>query len=608
MAETNDRLAGWLLDLAKDFKQERDNILEPIWRMSYDAFRGKFSSENLKRWKALEGHEWRSKIFVRLTKMKIISGVSTIEDIEFQGGSLPWEISPTPVPEDGSGLFLPPDIADERCRRMSKRIQDNMAESGAMREVQKSNLEQAIYGISCLESPVVRPFSTMNFQLTPPVAGAQFSPEFLSLYGTHEPVQITKQIPTLQYCPIWEMLWDLEAENAQVGQGIFRWQMMSPGRFMDLADNPLYNAAAIRQVADRFIGKSSGAGADPNEAPSYWNLTKRRKTIPVYQYVGRVPIELVKNRMTIDERFSGREIEIVTCFAGDDPPVTIRAPKPSFYPGQVRPWHIGTWEDLPGESGGVGIAENLQDSQMMVNSSVRSFIDNKALASNLLIFCKSNAMAAGQTKDLWTGKWFELANGVRDVREAMSFQTVPDAGVGIVDMINMFERFADEESNMPKILEGENPRFNPQTAFAFGQLMESANKTMGRVIRSRELQQYLPIIKSLYHWEMLTNPDESIKGDYTCKATGYSTYLNKLQRVKTIGNLLTLTLGNQLLGMMIDPYAHLEEIYRGSDLDPERFLKPKDVVEARVQQMLSMIAAPPGLAPPPQGEIVPEGM
>ncbi|MEM5787384.1 MAG: hypothetical protein AAGU11_08705, partial [Syntrophobacteraceae bacterium] len=175
-------------------------------------------------------------------------------------------------------------------------------------------------------------------------------------------------------------------------------------------------------------------------------------------------------------------------------------------------------------------------------------------------------------------------------------------------MINMFERFADEESNMPKILEGENPRFNPQTAFAFGQLMESANKTMGRVIRSRELQQYLPIIKSLYHWEMLTNPDESIKGDYTCKATGYSTYLNKLQRVKTIGNLLTLTLGNQLLGMMIDPYAHLEEIYRGSDLDPERFLKPKDVVEARVQQMLSMIAAPPGLAPPPQGEIVPEGM
>ncbi|MEM5785849.1 MAG: hypothetical protein AAGU11_00945, partial [Syntrophobacteraceae bacterium] len=110
MAETNDRLAGWLLDLAKDFKQERDNILEPIWRMSYDAFRGKFSSENLKRWKALEGHEWRSKIFVRLTKMKIISGVSTIEDIEFQGGSLPWEISPTPVPEDGSGLFLPPDI------------------------------------------------------------------------------------------------------------------------------------------------------------------------------------------------------------------------------------------------------------------------------------------------------------------------------------------------------------------------------------------------------------------------------------------------------------------------------------------------------------------
>ena len=250
---------------------------------------------------------------------------------------------------------------------------------------------------------------------------------------------------------------------------------------------------------------------------------------------------------------------------------------------------------MPGESGGVGIPENIQDSQMMVNSSVRSFVDNKALASNLLIFCKANALQPGQTKDLWTGKWFELANTVRDVREAMNFQVVPDASNALVEMINMFERFSDEESNMPKILEGESPAFNPKTAFAFGQLMQSANKSLGKVIRNREIQQYIPVIKALYHWEMMTNPDESVKGAYTVHATGYSTYRDRIQRTQTLQALLQMTLANQLLSMMIQPYPHLEEIYRSSGLDPERFLIPEDQVEQRSQQLMAMIAQPPQL-------------
>jgi hypothetical protein len=605
MIVTEDALARWIYEYYEHCRQERENLYENTWRLSYDAFRGVYSSENLARWKALEGHEWRSKVFVRLTKQKIVAAVSQIEDIEFQGGKLPFSLEPTPIPEDHLGLILPPEVAGMRCNGMKKRIEDNLTESNAQRQFMGGLLEQALYGFSWLKSPVVRQYNRQRVNLVVPGAN-EFSylpPELVIQYGRHMIQDYIKLIPTCEHVNIWDVFFDPEVLDHQDGQGLIHRVMMSPARFYGLLDTPGYVGEAIQEIFDQCKNTDSptaggSTSEDGSHGPYREKLLKKKREITALEFFGRVPRRLLENRdnVNLEEAPDGRDVEVICTVAvtGKQPRI-IREPTVNMYPGKTRPLHIARWEDVPFEVGGVGVPENMQDSQAMVNSAVRCFVDNKALSSNLLIFGKSNALKPGQSKDMHSGKFFELANHVMDVRQAMTFEAVPDVTAGLTEMITMFERFADQESQLPALLQGENPKFNPKTAFAFGQLMESANKSMGKVIRNREHGHYIPVITGLYHYEMITNPNENLKGDYTTKATGYSTYLNKIQRGQMLQNLLTMVLSNQLLMAMVDPRKHLEEIYRSSDLDPDVYLIPQGQVEARAAMMLQSMMAPPGM-------------
>ena len=568
-----DKLAMYIKECFDYWRQERMNLLEDTWSFAYDAFKGEYSSGNIARWKKLEGHEWRSKFFVRLTKQKVVAVVSQIEDVEFQGGKLPWDISPTPYPQDMAGQLLDPQMADDRCEAMKRIMDDNLTETDAETVFIQSLLEMAVYGLSWLRAPVLREVTAATVSLESPVPGIMLPPELLAQYGKHQVNFIKRVIPTVEHPNLWDMFWDLETADHQKGQGIIHRQMMSPGRFLQLSDRPGYDKEAIDRVFGQAgpIDQSIGGTVDSSEGPYRSRLQYRRRNMPVFEFYGRVPRRyLVDSQMDLSNVASGsREVEIACVVAGTGQPRTIKGPFTADSVSAIRPFHLARWEEIPGEPGGVGIAENLKDSQAMLNSAVRCFIDNKALASNLLIFGKSNALAPGQDKTIYSGKFFELANHVMDWREAMGFAQVPDVSAGLVDLINMVERFADEDSNAPKLLQGETARFSPNTAFETGQLLEAANKALGKIIRNRERGHYEPVIKGLYWWEMATNPDENLKGDYTVKATGYSTYLNKIQRGKVLSTLLTMALSNPMLAMLINPEVHLEEIYKASDLDPD---------------------------------------
>jgi hypothetical protein len=589
---SEDRLAKYILtEYFEPWKAQRQ-CLEEEWYTAYDAFRGKYSSGNLERWKKLEGTEWRSKVFVRLTKIKVVSAVSQIEDVIFQGRNLPFSISPTPVPELAPGILLPPQEAQLRAQLMQRHLEDVLTETNFDRKLMSSILECAIYGMSWLKSPHVQGVSEYGYDLAVPgLEGARnIPPHILDQHGRYSPTTRTRTKPTVTHPSVWDIFFDMEAPDVQSGLGIIHREKMSKGRFYDLLNQPGFNKAKVKKVCAEW-GDHTGQ-TDDNEGPGKQEINERKQGIEVLEFWGRVPVVELRRSEGHSRNFNDitglREVEVKTVIAGDQ---VIYKTEPNRIPGPIkRPFHVFKWEEVPHEVGGVGVPENMKDSQMMVNSGVRCFIDNKALSGNVLMAGNPANLAPGEDYTVYPGKFFELSANVQRARDGLEFFAPPDVGRGLLELVNLFERFADEESNLPRILQGETSQNDPKTAFAFSRLIMNANKTLGKVVRNMDEGQIEPVVQGQYHWAMATHPNQRMKGDYRIKATGFKSFNDQLIRGENLQNYFMFMISNQMTGMMLRPMEFAREIALARDIDPEKFLLSTPEFEARSQQYMQMLA------------------
>ncbi len=491
----------------KDWADQRRDTLETTWSLAYDSFRGEYSSGNLEKWKALEGTNWRSKVFVRITKMKVVSAVAQINDIYFQGGKIPFSVSPTPISDDMQGIFLPPDIADLRAKGMSRRIDDIFTECKAADLQKMAILEMAIYGMSVLKAPVMRQKERLRYRMQTPriaaMADMMLGTQLAQKYSRHVLTPEMINVPVVEHPNLWDMFWDMEGDF-QDGQGVIQRVMMTPAMLRKYANIPGFDKAVIDRVIANAGSGGSASSSESNQGPGRDKMLNPKRNIRVLDFCGAVPVNKLKETKLYNERDDGKEREIIAVIADGE---IIYQPQKNPWPGNLRPYHPAVWEALPHESHGIGVPENLKDSQMMINGSVRTYIDNKSLSGNVLMAGNPRMLAPGQNRSVYPGKYFELAEAVTDARQALQFFSPPDVGGGILEMINLFERFADEESNLPKLLEGEKSVGDPKTAFAFSKLVEAANKALGNVIKNIDGGQTQPIVESLYHWLMVTDPD-----------------------------------------------------------------------------------------------------
>ncbi len=605
------RVVDYVRDVYDTFKQQRQPLEDP-WSLAYDAFLGRYDESNLDKWKALEGHDWRSKVFIRFARRKVLSSVAQINDIQFQAGQLPFNLSPI---KDGSmPLMLPPEMLQARSQGMKNRIESLLQIQKYERVLMASNLECAIYGMSVHKSPVLRPKRQIDYQFQIPGMAA-FIPGpirgmFAERFGRHVPVESTQFIPYVEHVNLWDYFWDLEATNDETSLADIHRVMMDAGMVRRLEDLPGYKRERIDEVLEAY-SDSTNNGSQSDESPARQRLKMRRRGIEVVEFRGRIPVKYLDQEFHEEAMASigdhdGREVEIITVVAmiagqGQNG-VEIYPAQVNPMPLQTRGFHKAYWESLPHEKQGIGICENVQDSQIMQNGFWRCFIDNSALSSNLLRFYKSGAFKPGQDMNLRPGAGYELEDWVRDVRDAVQWVAPPYIGGQMIEALNVAERLGDEESGHPKMLQGETAKHAPNTAFESSQLLEAANRQQGQIIKNIDEGHIEPDVESIYHYEMMTNPDERIKGPFECQATGFSAYNDKVRKSQTIMRLFGLFMENEETAkkMKIDPT--MRQTYQLSDLDPDEFILTDDEVMQKAAQMSGMIQPPPGREALDQGE------
>ncbi|HUV78532.1 MAG TPA: hypothetical protein VMW06_10820 [Desulfobacterales bacterium] len=600
------KLAKYIVDdLFSWFKEERNGQLEPTWRRNYDAFRGRYDSDALKRWKATEGRGWRSKVFVRLTKQKVVTGFNQVMSVMLQEGKIPWDIQPSPIPTNRSMAALDPNTAKERCDRMRLQIKGDFIHAKADRVFMSSGLENALYGLSWLRGPVLRPFNGMSVQFgVPGLDQLYYSPEILQRYGRHIMTPQKTYQPVVENPGVWNVFWDLENSDHNQGHGVIIRDMMSKGRFLDLAETNGYDAKAIQRIADQFTDRDDASDEDDDSfGPAHERFNKRKRVIPVYTFYGRVPRKYLigyegraKTQIRGLSKKKDREVEIFCVVAKAKQAEIIRPPVINQFP--YRPTYLAKWEHLPLEAGGVGIPENIEDSQMIINGLTRSMLDNKALSSNLLLYWNPRRLAPGQNKTLYPGKTFEVEEGTEDVRQAMQFYAPPDNTRGTPDMINLFREFADHESGISRNMEGQVDSKDRRTAYEMSKMAEAGNKMIGGTIRNTDEGHTEPVVTGHYHYHMVTNPDEMIKGDFMPEAKGYQTFIDRARRSQDVLSLLQVALSSEFTAQFTKVLPFLRELARTRDLDPDAYFPTDKELTEEAEGIAKLLPQPFMQGPP----------
>jgi hypothetical protein len=581
-----DEAKDQIVEYFNAFKTQRDHLLDDEMHSNYDAYKGKYDSARLKRWRKLEGQEWRSRVFVRATKMKCRAWQSTVDDIMFQGGSLPWDLKPTPMAELERGLLLPPDIAEERCDNMKLLIKDTFSEAKIDRTYRQSFIELPIYGWSWIKGPILRKFKRLRFAWDVPGNeryGLQFSPEMLLKYGRHQMRVEEFLAPVFETPSVWWVFWDLEDENPQTGQGIVDRRWYSEGMLRKLAERPGYNKGEIEKLISKYGKKKERQGKTGKGDPWREKVPDINRVFSIGEWWGKIDSKYVKGEDK-KEYEEGNEIEVLAVIAsvGDTTDAgehfLIKEPTINIIPMQRRPLHMAQCEEPPHEAGGIGVASNIKDSQNMLNSLVRILLDNKALSANVMTVRKESALAPGEEMVSYPGRDFIVDDDVDDVRKAFMYINPPDAGNQLIPSINMFERYMDEESNIPRILQGETAQFNPKTAYEMSQLMQSAIKSIGTSIKNIDDNQIEPSVESTYWYFMVTSDDESIKGDYTCEAGGFNSFTETIDKGNKAAQLLTYILSNQLMLAITKIQPILKDFVRARGYDPKEVVKTDEEI------------------------------
>jgi hypothetical protein len=123
-----------------------------------------------------------------------------------------------------------------------------------------------------------------------------------------------------------------------------------------------------------------------------------------------------------------------------------------FIPARL-PYHAFPYELNPYQFFGVGVGENMDDAQRLMNGHMRMAIDNLSLAGNMVFDIDETQLVPGQNMDVFPGKIFRRQSGVSGT--AVNGLKFPNTAPENLQMYQTARQLADEETGIPSIVHGQ---------------------------------------------------------------------------------------------------------------------------------------------------------
>jgi hypothetical protein len=272
-----------------------------------------------------------------------------------------------------------------------------------------------------------------------------------------------------------------------------------------------------------------------------------------------------------------------------------------FKPSKI-PYHSAPYELNPYSFFGVGIAENMDDTQTLMNGFMRMAVDNAVLSGNLIMELDETNLVPGQDLSLYPGKVFRRQGGAPG--QAIFGTKFPNVSSENMMLFDKARQLSDESTGLPSFSHGQTGVSGVgRTASGISMLMGAASGSIKTVVKNVDDYLLRPIGEGFFRFNMQFDFDPEIKGDLEVKARGTESLMANEVRSQRLMQFLQ-TASNPALAPFAKFQYIIREIATSLSLDPDKVTNNMD--EAALQaEIMKGFQAP---APVPGQEGAPAGV
>ena len=634
--------------VAERFKRAEDSRLgdEERWLRSYRNYRGIYGPE------VQFTSSEKSKVFVKVTKTKTLAAYGQIVDVLFGNNKFPLSVEPSVLPDgvaesvhinvdpnagpahevlkgafeqqpskpyligpdtelkpgetrttlmkrlggmskklgpvsdkiiEGDGTtptsvtFHPAMVA---AKKMEKKIHDQLNESGASKHLRSMAFEMALLGTGVMKGPFAVDKEYPNWDEE----------------GDYDP--LIKTVPSTNHVSVWNFYPDPEATSMDDAEYVVERHKMSRNQLRSLRGRPYFMDESIQLAIDKgadYVRKHWEMKMEDDD--SHPSDSERWEVLEFWGFVDtdlleengiKIPREL-RNLVEVNANIWVCNGEIIRCVLNP------------FKPSRI-PYYAVPYEHNPYSFFGVGIAENMDDTQTLMNGFMRMAVDNAVLSGNLLIEIDETNLVPGQDLSVYPGKVFRRQGGAPG--QAIFGTKFPNVAAENMQLFDKARVLADESTGFPSFAHGQTGVSGVgRTASGISMLMSAANGSIRSVVKNIDDYLLAPMGRAFFAFNMQFDFDEDIKGDLEVMANGTESLMANEVRSQRL---------MQFLGVVqnpaLAPFAKMDyiirEIAKSMDLDPNKVTNSMQdaAIQAEILKGFQQPAPPPeaaGMGPPP---------
>lgn len=483
--------------------------------------------------------------------------------------------------ETGPGR-TPSSITFEPAKRaaqvLEKKMHDQLEESSASKHLRAVAFEMALFGTGILKGP-------FSFDKEYPKwnSAGEYTPEF-------------NTIPKVEHVSIWDFYPDPDARSMDEAEYTIQRHRLNRSQIRALKNRPHFRSESIELAVDY----------GPSYEREYWehdlednSNNDNIERFEVLEYWGVIDRHLAEEAdLELPEELSELDQVSVNIWICNNQ--ILRLVINPFTPSRI-PYAAVPYEMNPYSFFGVGVAENMTDTQLVMNGTFRMAIDNAALSGNLLIEVDETNLVPGQDMSVYPGKLFRRQAGAPG--QSIFGTKFPNVSNELMMMFDKSRQLADESTGIPSYSHGGTGIMGVgRTASGMSMLMGASQQAIKSVVRNIDDYLLAPLGRALFAFNMQFDFDENFVGDLEVIARGTESLMRNEIRSQRLLQFMQMT-ANQQMAPFVKYDFILRELAASMDLDEDRILNdPREaVIQAKMMAEIQSMMPQETPAAPAQG-------
>lgn len=486
------------------------------------------------------------------------------------------DIQPGPGTTPDTVTFSPAMVA---AKKMEKKIKDQLDETGAVKQLRHVAFECALFGTGIMKGPFAVDKEYPNWNED----------------GAYKPTIKTR--PMTDHVSIWDFYPDPDGDNMDDVEFVIQRHKLNRSQLRALKKRPMFRRDSIDTAIS--LGESY--------VREYWedvldddSLQDQIQRYDVKEYWGIIPVELLESEgISVPDELSGfEELQANIWFCNGQ---LLRLVLNPFKPTRI-PYYVVPYELNPYSIFGIGVAENMEDTQLLMNGFMRMAVDNAVLSGNLVFEVDETNLVPGQDMKVYPGKVFRRQGGAPG--QALFGTKFPNVSQENLQLFDKARQLADESTGLPSFAHGQTGISGVgRTSSGISMLMNAASGATKTVVKNFDDYLLRPLGESFFHFNMQFDYDPECAGDLEIKARGTESLMQTEVRSQRLLQFLQVIQNPQMLPFAKLPYI-IREIAKSMELDPDLVVNNMDDAAkmAMVYQKMNPMPAPSAAAAAPPQE------